>query len=91
MRSYRLVLLLNRDLKKEERQKLLDEVKKWVGKVEREKTTDLGEKKLAYPILGRKSADYALIELESDKIEQDLEKKILMQDNILRHLLVRTK
>ena len=37
MRSYKLVLLLKSDLKKDAKEKLFDEVKKWLGEVKNEK------------------------------------------------------
>lgn len=89
MRNYKLVLILKSDLKKEAKEKLLSDVKSWGGKLDKEKVTELGEKKFAYPIKGNLKGDYVLMELEGERISEELENKARIQDGILRHLLVR--
>lgn len=91
MRSYRLVFILKSNLKKEKKQKVLSDIKKWAGEVSKEELKELGEKKLAYPIKMERMGEYMVSEFEAEKVAEDLEKKILMQEEILRHLLVRTK
>jgi len=86
MRKYRLVLLLKRGLKKEDKDKILSNVKKWVGKVEKESLKELGEKKLAYSIRKEKSGEYLFMDFEAENIAAGLDKKILMQEDVLRHL-----
>ena len=88
-RKYRLVLVLKSDLKKEAKDKLLANVKSWGGKISSDKTTELGEKKFAYPIKGAQKGDYVLMELESDAVSSELENKVRINDDVLRHLLVR--
>ncbi len=88
-RKYRLVLVLKSDLKKEAKDKLLASVKSWGGKISADKVTELGEKKFAYPIKGAQKGDYVLMELESDAVSGELENKVRINDDILRHLLVR--
>ena len=88
MRMYRMVLMLRSGLKKEGKEKLLDSVKKWTG-AEDLKVTQIGEKKLTYPIKKERLADYVLCEFSADKVG-DVDKRLLMQEDILRHLLVRT-
>ncbi len=89
MRNYQLVLLLKRDLKKEAKEKLLGDLKKLLGSVKNEKVDFLGEKKLAYPIKSERSGEYIVMNFESDKVSDDLANRLLIKDEILRHLLVR--
>ncbi len=55
------------------------------------KEESLGEKNFSYPIKKEKSGFYYLLSLEGDNISVDFEKRILMQDEVLRHLLIRNK
>ncbi len=89
MRSYRLVLLLKPDLKKEPKDKLFDEIKKWLGEIKNDKVDSLGEKKLAYPIKRERRGEYAVMNFEAETIDTELNKKLLIKDEVLRHLLVR--
>lgn len=89
MRNYKLVLILKSELKKEAKEKLLKEVAGWGGKIEKEKVTELGEKKFAYPIKKSLKGDYVLMEFEAEKVSEELENRARIQDSILRHLLVR--
>lgn len=91
MRSYQLVLLLKSDIKKEQKEKLLEDVAKWIGKTEKSKTESLGEKKLAYPIKHDKKSEYILITFEADKVGDGLDNKLRVHELLLRHLLIRTK
>lgn len=91
MRSYKLVLLLKSELKKTESEKLLDDVRKWIGKIDKEKVTDIGEKKLAYPVRKEKKGNYLLVEFDTEKLIDGLNKRLMLADSILRHLLIRTK
>jgi ribosomal protein S6 len=88
-RKYRLVLVLKSELKKEAKDKLLTNVKSWGGKISNDKITDLGEKKFAYPIKSAQKGDYVLMEFESESVSPELENKVRINDDILRHLLVR--
>ena len=89
MRNYRLVLILKSDIKKEAKEKLLADVKLWGGKIDKEKVTEMGEKKFAYPISKQLKGDYILMEFESEAVPSELENKMRIQNDILRHLLVR--
>ncbi len=88
-RKYKLVLILKSDLKKEAKDKLVDQVKSWGGKITNDKVTDLGEKKFAYPIKGMQKGNYFLVEFESDAVAAELEEKTRIHDDVVRHLLVR--
>ena len=84
-----MVLLLKPDLKKEPKDKLFDEIKKWLGAIKNDKVDSLGEKKLAYPIKRERRGEYAVMNFEAETIDTDLNKKLLIKDEVLRHLLVR--
>ena len=88
-RKYRLVLALKSELKKEEKEALLKSISGWAGKITKDKMTDLGEKKFAYPIKGAQKGDYVLFEFESDSVSPEMESKVRIHNDILRHLLVR--
>lgn len=89
MRKYKLVLLLKSGTKKEAKDKLLQDLKKWIGSVKEEKVTELGERKLAYQIKKQRSGEYVVFDFQAENLPKDLDKRILMQDDILRHLIVR--
>jgi ribosomal protein S6 len=89
LRKYRLVLVLKSELKKEAKETLLSNIKTWGGKISAEKVTELGEKKFAYPIKGAQKGDYVLMEFESEAVSRELEDKTRINDDVLRHLLVR--
>lgn len=89
MRNYKLVLLLKGDLKKEAKQKVVDTAKGSAGKITGEKITDIGARKLAYPIKGLRNGEYVVVEFSTENIAPDFEKKVYMQEDIIRHLLVR--
>lgn len=89
MRNYRLVLILKRNLDKKEVEKLLSDVKKWAGDVKKDALKEVGEKKFAYKIGSEQSGNYIIWDFEAERVDSGFENKIKIQDNILRHLLVR--
>jgi ribosomal protein S6 len=89
MKNYKLVLLLKSDLKKEAKDKLIEDIKKWIGTVKSDKLDAIGEKKLAYTIKAQRSGDYLVYNFEADNVTDELNKRLLIRDEILRHLLVR--
>lgn len=91
MRLYDLVLVLRSSLSDKEREKLLGTVKDWLGKAKVVTEESWGQKPLAYKIKKELSGVYHRMELESESIAGDFEKKLNAQDNILRHLLLRKK
>jgi ribosomal protein S6 len=91
MRSYQLVLLLKSDLKKDQKEKLFDDVKKSLGKSKDSKINPLGERKLSFPIRRERKGEYVSLTFETDKVDEDFNKRLLIRDEILRHLLVRVK
>lgn len=90
MRNYRLVLLFKSGLKKAKQDEVFTNVKQWIGEeVKEDKIDNLGEKKLAYPIKREKSAEYMMMSFKAQKVSRDLDKRLTMEEDILRHLLVR--
>ena len=89
MKSYTLVLLLKRDLKKDAKDKLLTDVKKLFGEAKNEKLDSLGEKKLTYPIKRELSAEYVVLNFDTEKLDSELNKRLLLKEEIMRHLLIK--
>lgn len=90
MRTYELVLVIRPSLSEADRKKLLEQVKAWFGELKVTKDEDWGSKALKYPIKKELTGHYFDLMLEGETVPTDLEKRILSQENILRHLLVRT-
>lgn len=90
MRNYKLVVVLKGDLTKEKKKKMLESIETWAGATDT-KITELGEKKLAYTIKREKKGDYLEMNFNSDKIDTGFEKRLINQDDILRHLMIRVK
>ena len=92
MRLYELVLVLKTSLGDKERKKLLDDVKSWLKDVKVTAEDEWGQKPLAYKIKREVAGFYHLLTLETEKVvPADLEKRLMANDSILRHLLVRKK
>jgi ribosomal protein S6 len=89
MKSYKLVLLLRSDLKKDAKEKIFADIKTWLGDVNNDKLDSLGEKKLAYQIKHSKSGEFVVFNFESDKVGTDLNNRLVIRDGVLRHLLIR--
>lgn len=100
MRTYELVLVLRPSLSEAQRKKVLDNVKSWMKDAKVTKETEWGQKPLAYPIKKEVSGYYVDYIIESSApsvgageggIPLDFEKRILGSDEVIRHLVVRTK
>lgn len=82
-------MVLAPDLKKDQKDKLLDEIKKIMGEVSGDKLELLGEKKLSYPIKRERRGEFAVLSFEADNVAQDFNKRLGIREEVLRHLLVR--
>ncbi len=92
MRLYELVLVLRPSLSESEQKKLLSSVKETLKDMKVAKEEAWGQKPLAYSIRHEIAGVYHLLQLESEKgIPTGFETTLLRNNNILRHLLVRTK
>ncbi|MHA1543675.1 MAG: 30S ribosomal protein S6 [Alphaproteobacteria bacterium] len=92
MRDYELTLVIDPDLTSENRKKLITKIKKLVtdlkGKLSG--SEDWGEKKLAYPIKKKELGYYfwLAIKLPAEAPAQ-LEKKLKLEEGVIRYLLVK--
>lgn len=87
--NYNLTLVLRSSLKETEHKKLLEGIKALFGKA---KITEKswGQKVLSYPIKREVSGLFLSWNVDSENvIPADFEKKLLNNDSILRHLLLR--
>jgi ribosomal protein S6 len=91
MRTYELVLVVKPSVKEAERKKLLEQVKGWLGKITVTKEEDWGQKALAYPIKKEDAGHYIQLFLEGETFPTDFETRVLQNNSVLRHLLLRTK
>ncbi|PIP75152.1 MAG: 30S ribosomal protein S6 [Candidatus Levybacteria bacterium CG_4_9_14_3_um_filter_35_16] len=91
MRNYQLVLVLRPSLSESERKKVTETVKGWLKDVKISKDEEWGQKALAYKIKKENAGFYLNYELEAEVIPGDFEKRIIGQDAILRHLLIRVQ
>lgn len=91
MKSYDLTIMLKSEVKDEAKDKLVEKLEKTVKALEGsvKKTLEMGRKQLAYKINGQTEATYInlVLELPRESVIQ-LEKKLNVDKDILRHLLV---
>ena len=91
MRKYELILITKTSLTDILRKKLIASVKVLLQDLKIVKENEIGQKSLAYKIKRETNGFYFDFALEGETVPMDFEKKILENDNILRHLLLRTK
>lgn len=84
-----MVLLLKSDLKREQKDKLFEEIKKMFENALTQKVDSIGERKLSYPIKRERKGEYVILNVEAEKVTSDLNKALLIREEILRHLLIR--
>ena len=89
--TYNLTLVLRSTLKEADRIKLVETIKDGFGKA---KVTekDWGQKALAYPIEKEVSGYFVSVNAEPEAVvASDFEKKLFNNNDVLRHLLLRSK
>ena len=92
MRTYELVVVIKPSVTEPNRKKILESITSWLGKVKIAKQDDWGSKALKYKIKKELTGHFYDLHIESDGVvAPDFEKRLLMQEDILRHLLVRVK
>jgi small subunit ribosomal protein S6 len=92
MRSYDLVVVVRPSLKDDERKKLVDTIKSFLVGVKFSKEEEWGQKPLAYSIKKEQAGYYYFFKFETEEsVPAGFEQKLLINENILRHLLLRTK
>lgn len=91
MTKYDLTLVLRTDLKDEAKEKFLEKIEKTVKALEGKvlKSLEMGRKQLAYKLSGQGEGIYINMVLEGPgQMVVQLEKKLTVDKEILRHLLV---
>lgn len=91
MRLYQFVVVLRSSLSEAKQKKLLDLIKDWFKDLKILKEENWGQKVLSYPIKKEKSGHYVYLELEGNSIPTDFEKRLLREEDVLRHLVIRSK
>lgn len=87
--TYQLILVLKSSLKEAEQKKLVESIKALLGKAKISEKI-WGQKALAYPIKKEVSGLFLNWNIDSENvIPLNFEKKLLGNDDILRHLLLR--
>ena len=87
--TYNLTLVLRSSLKDTERKKIIEGIKALIGKAKIAEK-EWGQKVLSYPIKKEVSGVFHNWVVESEEIiPMDFEKKLLNNDSVLRHLLLR--
>jgi small subunit ribosomal protein S6 len=94
MRDYELVLIVSPEIGEEKVKKTIESVKKLIASLKGKvvKTTDWGKKELAYPIRKLNQGSYFLLVLNfpADSL-QELAKKLKLEENIIRYLIIALK
>lgn len=92
MREYELAVVLKTSFSETERKKILLIIKEWLKGLKIVKEEEGGQKRLSYPIKKEQNGFYYFLSFEGENgISSDFEKKLLGQESILRHLLIRRK
>ncbi len=91
MRTYELVIVISPELTEEKRKKLLETIKSFLGSVKIAKEEAWGSKALAYAIKKQLTGFYYDFQLEGETFPADFEKRLVNMEDVLRHLVVRTK
>ncbi len=91
MRLYDLVVIMRPSAPEKDREKVLETIKGWLKDVKILKEESWGQKPLAYKIKKEIAGVYHLLQLEAESIPTNVEKRILSNNTVIRHLLVRRK
>ncbi|MCL6096069.1 MAG: 30S ribosomal protein S6 [Patescibacteria group bacterium] len=92
MRNYQLVLVLKASLSEVQKKKLLATIKTWLKDVKIAKEEEWGQKPLSYSVKKEAAGFYLNYQLEvKDTFPLDFEKKLMTNEDVLRHLLLRQK
>ncbi len=88
---YELVFVLKGSSTEIQRKKLITTIKDWLKSAKIIKQDELGQKELSYPIKKETKGVYFDWNIEAEKIPSEFERKLFTNDEVLRHLLIRTK
>lgn len=92
MKNYELSLVFPVE-KDTQNSKVIDKLKKWLGKDGKVISTDnWGRRMLSYPINKQKEAVYLFValSLQPEKV-QEIDKKLRLEANVLRHMFIHDK
>jgi len=90
MRVYEFALVLKSSPLGKQK-KIVDEIKNYLKGLKITKEEEVGKKTLSYKIKREDSGYYMNFLFEGDSIPVDFEKKLLANEGVLRHLLLRKK
>jgi ribosomal protein S6 len=89
--TYNLTLVFRSNLKEGEREKLVEKIKDSFEKA-KISVKEWGQKALAYPIRKEVSGYFVSMNIESEAVvPADFEKKLFVNNDILRHLFIKEK
>lgn len=91
MRSYELVLIIKKVISEGEQKKIVGFVKGLIKGAKFSKEDELGQKTLSYTIKKETAGIYYDWNFDIELIPTDFDKKILENEDILRHLVIRRK
>lgn len=91
MRIYELALVLKPSLTGVNRKKIVDLIKLALKELKITEEKEVGEKQLTYKIKKETSGYFMDFVFEGENIPSDFEKKLINNENVLRHLLIRKK
>jgi small subunit ribosomal protein S6 len=92
MRLYEIVLVMKASLSEADRKKVLSGIKDLLKDLKVATEDEWGQKPLAYSIKKEVAGFYHRLNVEGEAaIPADFETKLLRNDNILRHLVIRVK
>ncbi len=91
LNAYELTMIMRTSLGEEDRKKVLESVKKFIGKSSKlVETLDLGKRMFAYPIKKEKEGNYTCLKLDiSGQEVVEINKKLKNDERVLRYLLVK--
>lgn len=95
MKKYEIMFIVRPDIEASLCKKTFDEMEKILtsNKAKIILAKEIGQKQLAYDIKKHKSGYYYLfnIETENDKAIKEFDRLALINDNIIRHLIIKTE
>ena len=95
MRKYEIMFIVKPDLEEKDMKKVVDDMKKVLenNKAKVLDTKEMGQKDLAYEMNKYNTGYYFLftIETEKDEATKEFDRLALINENILRHLIVRVE
>lgn len=91
MRSYELVIIVKGSITEALRKKIITGVKTLLKDFKFVKEKEVGQKALAYKIKREKDGFYYDFVIEGENLPRGFEKKLLENEDVLRHLMIRLK